>query len=315
MPESGRQEVLQDLELRVGKTEVAKAWGSEELLAYLEGRGYEEKRGVEARHVREFLERGAIPSHTQNGATALLLVVLNPYSLYTELVDIFRMMIQADPGVVAVRDGFKLTPMQWAADYVNVAQQHGLRQPNPAPLLALLPSLLDLAPPEIDAGEVCLKVAPDGRCLSTPSRSAASVEPTRFLEGHRVICRVDAPGGAHVWEEGVVLGLWYREGCWPAEHPGAPYEVLLDIGTRVFALVDSDRIVRAEEAGPPRTSRRAAAPPPPRARAAAASAGGAGAVPRPRFQRRQRPDGSWELLDTVSGKARPASPPDSDEEV
>ena len=35
----------------------------------------------------------------------------------------------------------------------------------------------------------------------------------RFLEGDRVLCRVEAPGGLTTWEEGVVIGLWYREPC------------------------------------------------------------------------------------------------------
>mmetsp|Transcript_74743 Transcript_74743/g.173107 ORF Transcript_74743/g.173107 Transcript_74743/m.173107 type:complete len:450 (+) Transcript_74743:96-1445(+) len=291
--EHERHEVLCDLEDRVGKEQVAQAWSSEELLAYLENQGYKEKRGVEARRVREFLDCGAAPSHTQNGATALLLVVLNPYSRYAELVEVFDMMIRAEPSVVAARDGFKLTPLKWAADYVNLAQQHGLRHPNPAALLALLPGLLALVPAEVDAGETCLKVARDGRCLSSPPQSAPS---TRFLEGHRVLCRVEAPGGTHEWEEGVVIGLWYREGCWPAEHPGAPYEVRLDIGVHVFALADNDRIIRAEGAGPP-----GKAP-------VGQKLGGS------RFQKRQRPDGKWEVVDTVSGKARPSSPPDSDDE-
>ena len=48
----------------------------------------------------------------------------------------------------------------------------------------------------------------------------------RFFEGDRVMCRVDAPGNETAWEEGTVVGLWYREKSWPPEFPGAPYEVL-----------------------------------------------------------------------------------------
>lgn len=312
MPKTAWADLIRDLEARVGKSDVNRAWSSEQLLEYLERLGYDEKRGVEAAQVKAFIDRGAWPSHSQNGATALLMVVLNPYSSYSELMQVFPMMIRADPASAATRDGFKLAPMQWAADYANVAAQHGLQRANPATLLALLPAILAFAPPEVDAGEVCLKVAPDGRCLSLPQGAAGGVPP-RFLEGHRVVCRVEAPGGAHDWEEGVVVGLWYREPCWPREHPGAPYEVLLDIGARVFALADDDRIIRAEAVGPPRVAAAAKA-------AAPAAQGGRGApkakakAAGKRFQRRQKPDGDWELLDTVSGKARPCSPPSSDDE-
>mmetsp|Transcript_79928 Transcript_79928/g.226083 ORF Transcript_79928/g.226083 Transcript_79928/m.226083 type:complete len:442 (-) Transcript_79928:152-1477(-) len=292
MPEDGRRPVLAELEARAGARAVSAAWASEELLAYLERLAYEEKAGVEPRRVRKFLERGASPGHTQFGATALLLLVLNPYSSYAQLVETFRAMLTAEPKVATVRDSFKLLPMQWAADYVNVAQQHGLTRPNPAAFLALMPCILTLVPPELDAGEACPCVARDGRCCP-------SSRPTRLLEGARALCRVCAPGGVYEWEEGVVAGLWYREPSWPAEHPGAPYEVLLDIGTRVFALVDDDRIVRPEALGAPR-----AAPAP-------ASQSKCGR----RFKKQQRPDGTWELLDTVSGKTRPASPPDSDDEA
>jgi len=147
------------------------------------------------------------------------------------------------------------------------------------------------------------------------------------MEGDRVVCLVMNPGGEMEWEEGVVIGRWYREACWPRQgHPGAPYEVKLDIGTRYFSLVDHDRLIRPE----PIKQKK----PKPAAPAASGSWGFAVAGPGPgagsggypqakaspkaaaggakRFQKRQCPDGSWELLDTVSGKARPCPPPDSE---
>lgn len=312
VPEAARPPVVQDLEVRAGKDIVSRAMSSEELLGYLERQAYDDRAGVEAGQVQALLARGARPDHSQNGATALLLVVLNPYSKLQELKEVFRLMLQAAPNVAAIRDGFKFTPLQWASDYVNVAQQHGVDPPNPAALLALLPCIVDMLPDEVDGGAACLKVTNTGQCSALPPRGAP---PTRFLEGERVVCRVESPGGIMDWEEGVVTGLWYREGCWPTGHPGAPYEVKLDIGTKVFALADNDRIIRREDNKPgkqpssPAKAKSAPAPAGsggyPQAKAKAAAAG-------PRFQRRQRPDGAWELLDTVSGKARPCPPPDSD---
>jgi len=297
-------------------------------LAYLEDRAYEQRAGVEAAKVQDFLSKGARPGHKQNGATALQLVVLNPYSSFEELNKVFMMMVSAAPEVAAIQDGFKLTPFMWASDYTNIAQQHGLSRPNPGVLLALVSALMAVLPPEVDAGEYCAKVAPDGQCPMTRPVGAPA---TRFMEGDRVVCRVQAPGGETAWEEGVVVGMWYREGCWPDAHPGAAYEIRLDIGLQVFAIADNDRLVRREEA----SGKKSAAPSAPAAAAAAGrssaaaqaevaagEAGGRGgtgdaAAAKPggqRFQRRRREDGKWELLDTVSGKGRPCSPPDSDEE-
>lgn len=305
MPEDSYNDCLQTLKFRVGDDLVNKAWSSEELLAYLERRGYEEKRGVEAKRVKEYLDQGAKPSHTQSGATAMLLVVLNPYSRYSELCEVFRMMMERDPGVAAVRDGFKLTPMQWAADYKNVAQQHGLQKANPAALLALLPCILHYAPPDLDAGDVCLKTSGDGQCRSLSNQQAPSTARMRFIEADRVFCKVSSPGGSYEWEEGTVIGLWYRERGWPSDHPGAAYEVKLDIGEVVYVLQDCARIIRSEAEGPPKK----VLPSPTTSESAQAKA-----KPGPRFKKQQRADGKWELLDTVSGKTRPTSPPDSDDD-
>ncbi|CAE8585971.1 unnamed protein product [Polarella glacialis] len=308
-----RQQVLRSLTDLVGAKEVESLWASEELLAYLQRCAYDEKCGIEAAQVRKFLDRGASPSHKQNRATALLLVVLTPYSTLSELQEVFRLMLSVDPMSAGERDGFKLSPLNWASDYSNVAMQHGLKKPNPATLLALLPAVLKYSPPEADAGEACLKVSDSGRSLAAPS-SASKVPADqlrlRFLEGDRVVCRVETPGGGCEWEEGVVIGTWYSESCWPTEYPGAAYEVRLDLGLLVFALVDDDRIIRREV--DKRTAPATMKSSPQDAMESLPT--GHSAPSGSRFQKKQCEDGKWELLDTKSGKARPCSPPDSDDE-
>ncbi|CAL1165090.1 unnamed protein product [Cladocopium goreaui] len=130
--------------------------------------------------------------------------------------------------------------------------------------------------------------------------------PLRFLEGDRVLCRVEAPGNLTTWEEGVVVGLWYKEKDWPPQFQGAPYEVKLDIGSHVYALVDHSGLIQREAREKPATLG---------ASGYGNGNGNANAKPQGRFQKRQREDGSWELLDTKSGKARACSPPDSDEDA
>jgi len=296
MPAEGRDPVLAAVANRCGQEAVGRVWCSEMLLNYLEQQAYELKKGVEAAQIAEFLSHGASPRHTQNGATAILLVVLNPYTKYQEAAEIFRLMLTADSGCASIRDGFKLTPLQWSADYRNVAQQHNLSKPNAGILLALMPNLVLNTPLDVDSGECCIKTAADGACVS----QAGNAPTTRFMEGDRVVCRVETPGHGFEWEEGVVVGLWYRENCYPKEHCGAPYEILLDIGTRVYALVDHDRIVRREETKPSKPVEKATP-------ALKVATGGS------RFKKQQREDGSWEILDTVSGKSRSCPAPDSDD--
>ena len=65
----------------------------------------------------------------------------------------------------------------------------------------------------------------------------------RFLEGDRVLCRVEAPGGLTTWEEGVVIGLWYREPCFNFKKArglvGCFFVFLKNLGetTSLFSLV------------------------------------------------------------------------------
>lgn len=291
-----RQQAFDALSDRFGKNDVAKIWCSEELLLYLDTEAYDTNRPVDAKKVLNFLEQGASPRHGQNGATALLMVILNPYTSYEELLPIFQAMLERDPGCSTIKDGFKLLPLQWAADYRDVSSQCNLERPNPASLLALLPAIVEKLPVDIDAGEVCFNVVPK-HARRPALKHIKQQQQLRFKEGDRVLCRILTPGSSYEWEEGTVVDLWYREECWPEDHPGAPYEVLLDLETRVFALVDHDRIICDIKGG-------RGAPLPSKS----SGAGGA------RFQKRQRDDGSWELLDTKSGRARPIEPPsDSDD--
>jgi len=323
IPDDVHPGVLKVLQFRAGEELVAQAKSSEDLLKYLEECAYDDSAGVDARRVKDLVAQGARPDHTQNGASALLLAVLNPFSKLEDLQEIFKVMIQARPRVAGLRDGFGLSALSWASDYENIASQNNLKIPNPASLLALMPLLVELLPDEVDAGVQCHKVHRAGQCAREPPSGAPSL---RFLEGERVLCRVEVPGGKMDWEEGFVRGLWYRDTCWPKRHPGAPYEVQLDIGNRVFALVDHDRIIRRESdkvkdkalkpvAGKATGKGAFAAP-----SAGAAGDGKGGGYPQakakpaagPRFKKQQCADGSWEMLDTVSGKARPCPPPDSD---
>merc|ERR1740122_653105 len=84
----------------------------------------------------------------------------------------------------------------------------------------------------------------DPEAVQRGSTRGLPTQKLRFKVGDQLFCRMEELGGSYVWENGTVVGLWYREIHWPEEHPGAPYEVLLDVGLRVFALVDHDRIIR-----------------------------------------------------------------------
>jgi len=280
--------VLEALEAAADKSVIEKAWCNEMLVQYLDDCGLEKREGVRASRIRDFLERGARPGYQSEFGTAtpLLLVILNPFSEIDELREVFSLMLREDPRSALYRDGFNRTPLDWAIDYAAVAEQDGV-PPNPATLLAFFPVLMSHLPPELDAGAACIKVSRSGFCASqAPQESSGPGRaPCRFLEGDRVKCRVENPGPSYGWEEGVVVGLWYREACWPQDHPGAPYEIRTDIGQRLFALADDDHIVRREDAST-------------RDRADVQRGQAAGGK---RFVKQQRANGSWELLDKVSG--------------
>lgn len=302
------------LESRLGRDAVVAAWSSEELFDYLEACAYTDKAGLSPSKVQAILAKGASPRHSRNGATCFLLCVLNPYSKFEDLVEVFDAMLRVDPEVVTVRDGFGLTALHWASNFRDLAQQHNLKVPNPSALLALMPSIAARVAPTADGCESCFKVSPDG----TNGRPKAKYVPTmppppRFIEGDRVCCRVEAPGNTCEWEEGVVIGLWYREKCWPKHYPGAPYEVRLDLGSRVYALVDDDRIIRRFLNFRP-GARGVASPAPAAPTGGAANEAGDDKGKGPRFVRRQKDDGTWEMYDTVSGKARAVKAPGSDDD-
>jgi len=72
-----------------------------------------------------------------------------------------------------------------------------------------------------------------------------SRRPLRFRVGDRVSCFCQ--GG---WQQGFVSKLWFREKCWPPEHPSSPYQVLLDEDTEyagyyIHAPYDDDFCIRA----------------------------------------------------------------------
>lgn len=67
---------------------------------------------LELEGVARFLEKGADVCSSRNGATALLLMVLNPYTSYEEMAKISRMVIEKEPRVVCARDGFKMTAFE-----------------------------------------------------------------------------------------------------------------------------------------------------------------------------------------------------------
>eukprot|EP00913_Durusdinium_trenchii_P001288 g1187.t1 len=238
--------------------EVAKAWTSQMLLKYVENCAYDAKKPLQSTVVAQFIAAGADVCSKRNSASVLLLMILNPYSSFLEMTKICRMVIEKDP-------------------QSNVSLQHGVSPPNPAVLLALVPSIFELCPDLAEgSGACCLKTTKTGQAAGAVMSGVS----LRFLEGDRVLCRVEAPGNQTTWEEGVVVGLWYREKGWPPEFPGAPYEVKLDIGSHVYALVDHDGLIQREA----RQTVKATLP---------KSTG--------RFQKQRRDDGSWELLDTKSG--------------
>jgi len=315
-----RNSVRVALESHVGTDLVAKLWSSEQMFDYFERCAYSDKASLRPSKVTAFLEQGASPRHKRNGATCFLLGVLNPYSKLEDLVQVYDAMLRVDPEVATMRDGFGLTPVNWASSFRNLAEQHKMTVPNPASLLALMSCIVARVPAIMDSCESCFKVTPEGSSGKLKSKYLAEIpKPLRFLEGDRVVCRVEAPGNSCEWEEGVVIGLWYRETCFPRQHPGAPYEVKLDIGSRVYALVDDDRIIRrfvrfrpSARGGQGADTPVALAAPATAATATAGAAKNNASLSGRRFVRRQKDDGTWEMFDTVSGKARVIAAPDRD---
>ncbi len=62
----------------------------------------------------------------------------------------------------------------------------------------------------------------------------------RFAVGTRVECNVRGLDG---WQEGRVVGHWYREASMPPGH-FMPYQIKLDRGVLIFARRDDDKMIR-----------------------------------------------------------------------
>jgi len=82
---------------------------------------------------------------------------------------------------------------------------------------------------------------PQAYSTGAPASAAPlGAPPLRFAVGERVQCNVGA------WKGGRVTQHWYSEDAFDG---AAPYQVLLDDGTYIFAPVDSDQCIRAEPEG------------------------------------------------------------------
>jgi len=254
------------------------------LVAYL-GTFYDTFEGADPKIVSDFLDAGADPAvvDAHSGFNSLHFASLNAYGKYHDVFQVLDMMLRRNPAAATAVSKTKFTPFSLAADYKDTASQFRCT-PNACAMLALGELLPQY---DVEAGLVCFKA-------SIESRAPAMKHPgnLRFMEGDRVKCWVQAPG-ANAWEEGVVVLCGYREECWPHEHPGAAYEVKLDIGGNVFVLSDTEKLIMAERGN---TSAKKSS----------------GNTSKSKRFIKQSTDGEWELLDTVTGKVRPCSPPDSD---
>jgi hypothetical protein len=202
--------------------------------------------------------------------------------------------MESDPKCAEVRDRFNLTPLNWAEDYINLAQQHSLRFASPATLLAFA----ELLPEGLDSGLVCIKMR-SITYTAVDAESAAKRPSLRFAEGDRVKALVAVPGGKQTWEEGAVVSLWLRNLWFPKDHQGCPYEVLLDLGSRVICLHDRSDLIRAENDKTPVPKPEGTTAPKKTAK---------------RFEKRKRPDGKWELFDSKTGNAKIIPTPDTSDE-
>lgn len=303
-PMSGPSDVLGVLKKRLDPKKFNQVWESEELLEYLQDCCYEKSCGADPAIVAKHLSKGAWANYQpKDGVGALHLVALNPYHEYTQVREVTRLLVKSDPKCCEVRDRFKLTALQWAEDYMNLAKQHDLNFASPATLVAFS----EMLPDSMDSGLVCVKPGSTNWKVAGPE-SLARRPSLRFAEGERVKALVAVPGGRPEWEEGVVVGLWLRNEWWPKKHYGAPYEVLLDLGTRVLCLADRPDLIRAEKDKAPTVRK-----PETKAAAEALQAPAPKKVAK-RFEKRKRPDGKWELLDSKTGNAKIIPTPDTSDE-
>eukprot|EP00931_Biecheleriopsis_adriatica_P087857 TRINITY_DN6226_c0_g1_i1.p1 TRINITY_DN6226_c0_g1~~TRINITY_DN6226_c0_g1_i1.p1 ORF type:complete len:582 (-),score=93.21 TRINITY_DN6226_c0_g1_i1:53-1798(-) len=279
-----RDRVLERLKTRVPEKRIEELRQGNELIRYM-CQFFETQEGFDPKIVKKHLDAGADPGVEQHHSrsNALHFVALNAYGTYDDVFSVLSMLLERNSAAANKKDSTGFTAFGLAADYRDTASQFRC-EPNPCAMLALGELLA-----QYDLDIVCQTIDKTNRIASLAAPAGRKL---RFAEGDRVKCLVRAPGQV-AWEEGTVIGLWYRENSWPASHPGAPYEVKLDIGQCVFALADSPKIVKGESE---RT----------------------GGCARPtkgakRFIKQLRGE-TWELLDTQTGKVRPSSPPTSDSE-
>lgn len=67
----------------------------------------------------------------------------------------------------------------------------------------------------------------------------------RFKVGDRVQCRM-SDWSENIWEHGFVIEQLYEEG-----NDVYPYSILLDCGSRIYAPIDSEEIIKLSEVTPP----------------------------------------------------------------
>jgi len=267
------------LEKQVPKARLAELREGDKLVSYL-NTFYDTFKGADPKVVSDLLDAGADPAVVQpaSGYNALHIVALNAYGGYDEVCQVLEMMLRRNPEAAKAISKTKFTVFSLAADYRDTASQFKCK-PNAAAMLALGELLPQY---DVEAGLACLAVDAANRAPALKDHRNC-----RFMDGDRVKCLVQAPGG-NAWEEGVVVSCGYREEYWPQGHPGAAYEVKLDIGGNVFVLSDTNKLIQTEhEKTRDKTAKGK------------------------RFTK-QLAEGRWELLDTVTGKGRPCSPPDSD---
>mmetsp|Transcript_9708 Transcript_9708/g.17213 ORF Transcript_9708/g.17213 Transcript_9708/m.17213 type:complete len:276 (+) Transcript_9708:150-977(+) len=140
------------------------------------------------------------------------------------------------------------------------------------------------------------------RVFAVPKAEQSGIE-LRFSEGDRVAVQLDRG----IWEEGTVVEVWataVRNGkvfkTWVGVN--VPYAVRLDLGGDVMVPFDTDEVIRTESAErPPQKS-------------IADQIGGTERTPiaacasnSMRFEKRQKSDHEWVIVDTRTGRERPCS--------
>lgn len=101
---------------------------------------------------------------------------------------------------------------------------------------------------QVDSCNSAVLVEMAGRCHCSIWLPRLAVEaiydpdtasPPRFTIGQRVKC-LTSDG----WAPGEVKQIWYRESSW-RNQPSAPYQIILDDGTLIYAPLDDDRVIKS----------------------------------------------------------------------